>query len=161
MYHNYDIVIHLDGDGQHRPSELPLFLRKIEETDADIVVGSRILGSNHPNAPFFRKVFLPYFTWLINKLTGYKMTDSMCGFRAYQRKALLKLQLNNMLEPEYLAPELFMRASKVRLKISEVPVTLEDRDHGESHKGCIRYGYGILKAMLVVFLDKTYHMKRE
>ena len=150
------IVVFIDADGQHDPLEIPKFIKRMEETGADIVVGSRILGSNHPNAPYFRKTFLPHFTAAINTLTGYRMTDSMCGFRAFNTDSLRRVEplLNSMLEPEYLAAEMFIRFAKAGLRVEEVPVNLQDRLSGQSYKGFIRYGFGVLKAIIRTLFDR-------
>ena len=153
-----DVIIEMDADGQHDPAEIPLFLEKMATTQADVVVGSRILGANHPNAPMFRKAFLPYFTAMINFLTGYQMTDAMCGFRAFKRTSLLKVAplLDSMLEPQYVAAEMFLRFAKAGLTVEEVPIHLADRSSGQSYKGFVRYGFGVLKAILRTLTDKTY-----
>jgi glycosyltransferase involved in cell wall biosynthesis len=153
---NCSVIIEMDADGQHDPLEIPKFIKRMEETGADIVVGSRILGSNHPNAPYFRKIFLPHFTAAINTLTGYRMTDSMCGFRAFNTDSLRRVEplLNSMLEPEYLAAEMFIRFAKAGLRVEEVPVNLHDRLSGQSYKGFIRYGFGVLKAIIRTLFDR-------
>ena len=132
------------------PLEITKFITKMEETGADVVVGSRIIGSNYKNAPFFRKTFLPHFTWIINKLTGYKMTDSMCGFRAFKAPSLRRVSyiFDDMLEPQYLAAEMFLRFSKEGLSVEEVPINLHDRGFGFSYKGLFRYGWGVTKAII-------------
>jgi len=151
-----DIIIEMDADGQHNPNEIPKFASHMEKSGTDIVVGSRVLGSNHPNAPFFRKTFLPHFTWVINRLTGYRMTDALCGFRAFKRDSLLKVEplLDKMLEPQYLAAEMFIRFSKAGLKVEEIPIHLNDRKTGHSYKGFVRYGFGILKAISRTLMDR-------
>lgn len=153
-----DIIIEMDADGQHNPYEIPLFIDKFKKTAADIVVGSRILGSNHPNAPFFRKTFLPYFTGVINLLTGYSMTDALCGFRAFRKDSLLEAAplLDVMLEPQYLAAEMFIRFAKAGMRVEEVPIRLGDRSSGCSYKGFARYGFGILKAIIKTLTDNNF-----
>ncbi len=153
-----DMIIEMDADGQHDPTEIPAFVEKMVETGADIVVGSRVLGANHPNAPFLRRVVLPYFTEMINRLTGYEMTDSMCGFRAFRKTSLTKIApvLDSMLEPQYLAAEMFMRFAKAGLQVEEVPIHLNDRSSGQSYKGMVRYGLGVFKAISRTLADKAY-----
>jgi len=150
ILNDYDIIVEMDGDGQHDPLEIPKFIKKMEETGADIVVGSRVIGTNYDEAPFFRKTFLPYFTWIINKLTGYNMTDSMCGFRAFRAPSLRKVAhiFDDMLEPQYLAAEMFLRFSKEGLTVEEVPINLRDRGFGFSYKGLFRYGWGVTRAII-------------
>ncbi|MDY6954525.1 MAG: glycosyltransferase family 2 protein, partial [Thermodesulfobacteriota bacterium] len=151
----------MDADGQHDPCEIPIFLKKMEETTADIVVGSRILGSNYVGAPFFRKTFLPHFTGIVNRLSGYQMTDAMCGFRAFRTLSLSSVQhlLDEMLEPQYIAAEMFIRFAKAGLTVDEVPIHLLDRKSGQSYKGLVRYGLGVLKAISKTLTDSRHYRK--
>ena len=152
-----DYIVHLDADGQHDPAEIDKLVQKAEQEQLDVVVGSRILGSDHDSAPFLRRTFLPYYTWIINKVTGYDMTDAMSGFRAHRVTALRRVFniLDQMLEPQYLAAEMFIRFSKAGLTVGEVPIHMQDRLKGHSHKGTIRYGWGVLKAILRTVLDRS------
>ncbi|HDQ41910.1 MAG TPA: glycosyltransferase family 2 protein [Desulfonatronum sp.] len=157
-----DVIIEMDADGQHDPRFIPDFIKRLEQTGADIVVGSRILGSNHANAPFFRRTFLPHYTALINRVTGYAMTDSMCGFRAFRAGSLRRVSrvMDDMLEPQYIAAEMFIRFAKAGLTVEEIPIALADRFFGTSRKGFIRYGMGVLNAIVKTKLDKNYRRQR-
>jgi glycosyltransferase involved in cell wall biosynthesis len=154
----YDVLIDMDADGQHDPSEIKVFLDRYDQGDCDIVQGSRILGTDYKEAPFFRRTFLPHYSWLLNKLTGYDLTDYMCGMKAYRVTALKKLRavLENMIEPQYLAAEAFIRFSKENFRVVEVPINLKKRASGVSRKGLFRYGFGVLRAILRTFMDKRY-----
>jgi len=156
LMHDYDVIVHVDGDGQHDPQDIPIFLDKLEETGADIVVGSRILGSNYEGAPFFRRTFLPHFTWVINRITGYDMTDPMCGFRVFRADSLRRVQyvFDQIDEPQYMAAEMFVRFAREGLTVAEVPIHLAARESGVSRKGrdsledLVRYGGGVTKAII-------------
>jgi glycosyltransferase involved in cell wall biosynthesis len=147
---DYDVIIEMDGDGQHDPQDIPRFLDKLGESDADIVIGSRILGSNYEGAPFFRRTFLPHFTWVINQITGYDLTDSMCGFRAFRARSLRRVQhvLAQIDEPQYLAAEMWIRFAREGLTVVEIPIDLAGRSSGVSYKGLVRYGWGVAKTIL-------------
>jgi len=153
---DYDIIVKLDGDGQHNPNEITRFVDAMLEGDDDIVVGSRRLGSNYISAPFLRKTFLPTFAWIINIATGYSMTDPMCGFRAFRTSSLKKViaSLNDTIEPQYLASEMFVKFSRAGLSVSEIPINLLERSSGNSYKGEMRYGFGVLRALIKALLDK-------
>jgi len=158
---DYDIIIEMDGDGQHDPREIPKLIAKMQETGADVVAGSRILGSNYQEVPFGRNFFLPFLTWFLNKLTGYNISDSMCGFRAFRGEALKKVKLffDDIAEPEYIASEMWIKFAQAGLKIANVPITLSGRNYGISYKGKIfRYGRGIISAIIRAKLD-TYKYK--
>lgn len=154
----FDIIIKMDADGQHDPGEIPLLAAKMDETGCDIVVGSRRLGTNYSSAPFFRKTFLPVYTWIINTLTGYRMTDAMSGFRAFRADSLRQAEkiLGDMIEPQYMASEMFVRFAKAGLSVTEAPINMRERKSGSSYKGFVRYGWGVLKAILRTFLDKEF-----
>lgn len=151
-----DYAIHMDADGQHSPDEIPLFIEKFVKTDADIVQGSRILGKDYKEASFFRRTFLPYITWIINKITGYNMTDAMCGFRGVRVSSLKKITklLDNIHESTYLAAEMWIRMAKGGIKVVEVPITMSKRSSGVSYKGLFRYGWGVSRAILKTLLNK-------
>jgi glycosyltransferase involved in cell wall biosynthesis len=155
---DYDIIVKMDGDGQHDPQEINSFVEAMRAGHYDIVVGSRRLGSNQSSAPFFRKTFLPVYTWIINKLTGYEMTDAMCGFRAFRCSSLERVSqiLDTLIEPQYMASEMFIRFARAGLTVSEVPINMRDRGSGSSYKGFIRYGFGVLRAIIRTLLDRSF-----
>ena len=161
MVKECEVIIEMDADGQHAPSEIPLFLEEMRKTDMDIVVGSRILGAAQANADFLRTAFLPHYTRLINILTGYSMTDALCGFRGFRRVSMepIATKLDRMLEPQYLAAEMFVRFSHAGMKVSEVPIHLKPRSSGFSRKGVLRFGFGILKAIVRALFDVRVNSK--
>jgi glycosyltransferase involved in cell wall biosynthesis len=82
----YDYVITIDGDGQHNPDEIPLLLNSIINDHIDLALGFR--AGHRTEMPLWRKIgkrILDYTTSLAN---GGFLTDSQCGFRAFNRKAL-------------------------------------------------------------------------
>jgi glycosyltransferase involved in cell wall biosynthesis len=150
-----DIIIEMDGDGQHDPKDIPRFIEAIEKNSRiDIVVGSRILGSSY-RAPFFRRTFLPYVTGVINIITGYKLTDAMSGFRAFRTDSLRRCNslLNDFLEPQYLASEMFIKLSRQGMNVCEIPIHISSRGFGFSYKGLIRYGWGVFRTIVRTLLN--------
>jgi len=155
---NYDYIAFIDADGQHDPAEIPKFIEKIERENLDVVVGSRILGSNYKGAPILRKMFLPVYSFIISKLTGYDLTDAMCGFRVFSISSLRDIIhiFDQMLEPQYLAAEMYIRFSRKSIKIGEVPIHMQNRLSGLSYKGTLRYGLGVLRAIIGTLFDRKH-----
>lgn len=145
-----DYIVEMDADCQHDPADIPRFIDVLEASDYDIVVGSRVTGANHPDAPLMRRLFLPYVTAAVNMLTGYRMSDAMCGYRAFRTEGLRRARhvLDEILEPQYIAAEMFVRFSRAGLTVGEIPIALNDRGAGASHKGTVRYGFGVMKAIM-------------
>lgn len=146
---DYEVIIEMDGDGQHDPRDIPRFVDQMRKTGCDIVVGSRRLGSSYKGEPFFRRTFLPPLTKLLNWITGYQLTDSMCGYRAFKADSLRKhARLLQDMERQYAAAELFIRFSKAGLTVTEIPIHLKKRQHGASYKGLVRYGWGVARSIV-------------
>lgn len=150
----YDFVVEMDGDGQHDPADIPRFINTLQEGNADIVTGSRVTGSNHPDNSPLRNFFLPYYTKLINYLTGYSLTDGMCGFKAFRMQTLImhKNIYDQVIETQYLASELYIRFAHRQLSVVEIPIHIDTRKSGTSRKGTLRYGIQVIKIMVRVWM---------
>jgi len=114
---NADIVITLDGDGQHDPDEIPSLINTLKEEKADIIIGSRFL-LNEKNVPGYRAIG----NKILNIITGGKITDTQSGFRAYNGKIL------DMIIPAEAGmgvdSEILIKAIENNLKIVEIPITV-------------------------------------
>ena len=112
-----DILITLDGDGQHDPKEIPKFLLAIKQ-GADVVIGSRMLSRN--GMPWYRQVanFLGNISTFF--LFGALVTDSQSGYRAFTKKALEQVRIKtNRME---VSSELIAESKTRKLKLVEVPI---------------------------------------
>ncbi len=145
-----EIIVGMDADGQHAPSEIAVFVDRLRSTKADLVVGSRVLGASAQNNHFLRRAFAPFYTAVINRMTGLHLSDALTGFRAWRRSSLDGILdvLESMLEPQYLTSEMLFRLTRAGFIVDEVPVHIRDRLHGASHKGLLRMGVGIIRAIL-------------
>jgi len=79
-----DVMISLDGDGQHPPALIPKMLDLIQQ-GYDIVQGQRI---EEERAASFKKVTSNFFYWLINRISGTRVLQGAADFRALSRNAL-------------------------------------------------------------------------
>lgn len=116
----YDAVVTIDCDEQHEPRRIPDFVAAVAR--ADIVSGSRYLDPNAPGhpAPPDRLQLNREFTERLRAITGYAITDTWCGFKAYRVSALRKLTLT---EPSYGMPlQVWIQAAHHGLTVLELPV---------------------------------------
>lgn len=87
---NAAAVITMDGDGQHRPDDLPAFLGLFAEAPEKILVGARDTGvENSPPLRLFANRFANFW---ISWASGYPIKDSQCGYRLYPRPVLELVQ---------------------------------------------------------------------
>ena len=78
-------AITLDGDGQHRPDDIPAFFRCAEQTNAALVVGNRMHRATE--IPWLRRTVNRWMSRQISNLAGRDLPDSQCGFRLIDLKA--------------------------------------------------------------------------
>jgi glycosyltransferase involved in cell wall biosynthesis len=117
----YEFMITMDSDGQHRPDWIPAFFDKIQ--DWDIVSGSRYCEEMDGNgaAPADRRNINAEITRMVNAITGYSLSDSFCGFKAYRTSALSKLDLT---DSGYGMPlQVWLQARHLGLRVVELPVS--------------------------------------
>jgi glycosyltransferase involved in cell wall biosynthesis len=145
-----DVVVFVDADWSDHPEELPRLLAPILSGEADLVVGSRILGKREPGAllPQARAGNL-VACWMIHLLYGYRFTD-LGPFRAVRWDALERLEMS---DPDFgWTAEMQVKALRRGLRCAEVPVSYRRRV-GVSKvtgtvSGTIRAGYKILWTVL-------------
>jgi hypothetical protein len=78
-------VMTLDGDGQHRPEDIPTFLRCAEETGASLIVGNRMHQAE--SIPWLRRRVNRWMSRRISACAGRALPDSQCGYRLINLKA--------------------------------------------------------------------------
>lgn len=76
----YDYGITMDGDGQHDPQHLPLFIKEIKESNATMVIGNRF--SNAQGMPKVRWLVNRTMSWIISRICRCSIPDTQCGYRA-------------------------------------------------------------------------------
>jgi dolichol-phosphate mannosyltransferase len=117
----YEFVITMDSDGQHRPDWIPDFFGLAP--DWDIVSGSRYCRESEGTGevPPDRRAINARVTDYINGITGFGLTDSFCGFKAYRVKALAGMDLTEM---GYAMPlQVWLQAKHLGLRVTERPVS--------------------------------------
>jgi len=123
-----DYIIQIDADGQHSPSDLCKFLDEISGGEHDLIIGSRFLGAS-PEINFVRRIGISFFTWLVNRLTSFKLTDITNGYRVFRAELLDELFFSS---EKHWAIEMTLLASKNGLKVKEVPIETMLRESGFS-----------------------------
>ena len=114
----FDAVVSMDGDGQHSPEDLPVFLKAAEEARNALIIGNRM--SDLSKMPFVRIVTNRFMSGLLSLVTKQKIPDSQCGFRLVKRELLKKV---NLVTSKYeMESEMLIKASRRGFKIKSVPI---------------------------------------
>lgn len=135
------IIITIDGDGQHNPSEIPDLVRPIIEDGADLVNGSRYMNGPEENTPAYRRVGQKVLDIATNISAGTKVTDSQSGFRAFSPKSKNVFRFKDT--GFGIESEMLVDAAESGLKIVEIPITVR-YDLDGSTKDPITHGVGVL-----------------
>ncbi len=138
-----EYVIAMDGDLQHDPAEIPVFLEKIEE-GYDVVSGWR---SHRIDNLLLRKIPSRCANWLMAKLSGVNIHDFGTTFKAYRGDLLRQLPLYG--EMHRFIPAL---ASAYGASICEIPIQNNHRKNGESHYNISRTFRVFFDLMTIRFL---------
>ncbi|MBU2025339.1 glycosyltransferase family 2 protein, partial [Patescibacteria group bacterium] len=91
----FDVMVNIDADGQFDPSDIPKLVEPILKKQADICIGSRFSGVRAKNMPFIRRALNKLAAKVVGIFLGAKTDDITCGFRAYNREAMLRLNLTH------------------------------------------------------------------
>lgn len=115
-----DVVILMDSDGQHLPEEIPILLKPLEEGRADLVSGSRMLGTLRTSRI---NVIGNWGLRMISFLVTWRwLTDTETGYRAFRAESLYAIPLKS--RGYEIESELMLRAMYRGLRIVEVPITV-------------------------------------
>ena len=152
-YNNgYDVAVQFDGDGQHNASYLDEMVKKLEETDSDMVIGSRFIEHEGFQSSGVRRVGIKFFTGLIKLLTGKKITDPTSGFRMVNRR-LISLFAKDY-PKDYPEPESEVTIISKGYKVEELPVVMNEREEGVSSISMINGVYYMIKVSIAILIAR-------
>lgn len=137
-----------DADDTYDFMEMPKLLRPLQDGEADLVIGSRFKGEIKKGAmPLLHKhIGNPVLTGFLNFFFKVGVSDAHCGFRAFTREALERMNLKS--RGMEFASEMVVEAVRKKLRIKEVPITYYKRK-GESKIRSFSDGWRHLKFMLL------------
>jgi len=116
-----DVLVTLDGDGQHQIMDVEKILKPIEKNQADIVIGSRFLDKKS-DVPKYREFGINVITKVTNVTIKNKLTDAQSGLRAYSKKVLSEIAPSD--SGMGISTEILIKSSSKGFKIVEIPITI-------------------------------------
>ncbi len=149
--HGYDLVIQVDGDGQHPPEEIPRLIEALDRTGADVVVGSRFLGEGDYRPSLPRRAGIALFAAVLSLLCRQRLTDTTSGFRCANRTALRHLA--EVYACDYPEVESLISLRKAGFRVAETPVRMAPRAGGVSSIGPFRAAYYVTKVLLAALVN--------
>ncbi len=129
-----DILLIQDADLEYDPSDYPNLLRPILRGDADVVYGSRFLGSPHGHRVlyFWHSVGNKLLTLLSNAVTDLNLTDMETCYKVFTKDIARRLDLRS--KRFGVEPEMTCKVARLRARIYEVPISYHGRTYAEGKK---------------------------
>ncbi len=144
-----EVVVTLDADGQHLPSEMERLVEPVLSGRVDVAHGSRVLGESE-RGHVSRELGIVFFNRTVSLITRTHVTDCSNGYRAVRAGVLPQLVLR---QEQFHTSEFLIEAIKRGVPAEEIPVTVVKRLSGHSKKpAVVRYGLGFANAIVRTWL---------
>ena len=155
-YYGYDYVLQLDGDGQHDPVYIEDMLREMDETDCDIVIGSRFKTRRKPiTARMMGSILI---TAAIRITTGKHIGDVTSGMRLFNKRMIKRFGYDIHYSPE---PDTLAYLLNCGVHIREVQVEMHDRIAGTSYLNLWNSAWYMIKMMFSMMIFQWVRKRKE
>jgi len=144
-----DLTVLLHADAQYAPEEMPSLIKAAVDQDADIVLGSRVLGGEmlEGGMPLIRYIGNRLLTKIENLTLGTDISEFHTGYRVYTSRALKALNFEDYTDNFHFDSEILIEAKEKGFRIVEVPIST--RYAGErSYLNPVTYGIQVLLLIL-------------
>lgn len=155
--YGYDMAVQVDGDGQHDAAFLQKMADCLEETGADMVIGSRFIEKQGFQSTGARRIGIRFFTWLIRLMTGKTVTDPTSGLRMVNRKVMEEFAKDY--PKDYPEPETAVTVLHCGMKIEEIPVVMKERAGGVSSISMKKSVYYMVKVSMAIIIERMRRRK--
>jgi glycosyltransferase involved in cell wall biosynthesis len=150
-----DIVVMLHPDYQYDPTLLPNLIAPIKVGEADVVLGSRLMGGNvvQQGMPWWKFLGNRFLTGLQNRILGQRLSEYHTGYRAFSRRVLEEVPFLLNSDNFVFDQEMLVQAIHLGFRIKEVPVPTRyfPEASSASFRASVIYGLSIV-GLLVRYL---------
>jgi glycosyltransferase involved in cell wall biosynthesis len=150
----YDVVVQVDADGQHDPAQVQELVDVLQDSGADMVVGSRFVsGAGAYTVHGARRLAMRILSMRVARVGHVNVVDSSSGFRAIRRPLLERFASDYPVEYLGDTVEALIEAGCAGARIVEHPIVMAPRVHGEASAGAIRSLWYVLRLLVAIELQ--------
>lgn len=148
---DYDVVIQIDGGGQHNPKDLSKMIDAIAKDEVDMVIGSRFVEKTGYESSNIRKIGINFFSRFVSFVCKRDFYDTTSGYRAVNKKVI---ELFSWYYPrDYPEVETIVYALKRGVRIKEISVDMDKRQGGKSSITLLKSVYYMIKVTCAILLQ--------
>ena len=146
----YELMVQFDADGQHVSTEISKLIERMNETNADTVIGNRFYKNSEYKTDFMRKIAIKFVAFLVLVTSRKKIQDPTSGFRVNNLKSIQYYSRNY--PTDYLGDTVESIVDGVRngIQFTDVEIKMNPRQGGEPSQNLIRSFAYLLRTTLVV-----------
>lgn len=158
-YHNYDIAVQYDGDGQHDVRYVKDIIEPIIKEEADLVIGSRFIKNIDTfKSTLARRIGIRIISSFMKFAVGKKICDTTSGFRACSKELIHDFSISY--PSEYPEPITTAEVIKKKYRVEEVSVEMKEREGGVSSIRAWKNIYYMLNVCLALLIIKIRRYKK-
>jgi len=141
----FQYVILIDSDGQHLPEDIEKLFNKMQETNADIIIGNRFINDDN-DVPKRRITYNQIANVFTNFFCKNNYKDTQSGFRLLNRNAIEKLNLKN--RGFGFCSEMIIESEKLNLRVEETPIRVLYTEYSMNKGQNLREGVRTARSIL-------------
>lgn len=157
----YGRAVQVDADGQHQPADILRLMARMDESNADLVIGARFAGVGDYSVRGPRAWAMKVLSRRLSRICKVTLTDTTSGFKLANRRTIELFA--EELPAEYLGDtiEALVIAAKSGLKVEQVGVQMRERQGGEPSHSPFKAALFLVRAGLAMFIASTRRRKKE
>ncbi len=147
---DYDVLITLDGDGQHHPEQVQGIYRESIDGQWDVLIGSRHVNvRTYSDSPLGRRIGMRLFSFLVLLISGQRVYDTTSGLKVIKRSVFEPLIHWHFVD---FHAEAIVYLLRLGYRVGEYPITVSERVKGQSMYSTLSHLEYPLKTSLMVLL---------
>lgn len=141
-----DILVNIDADGQFNPEDIPTLIVPVLQGDTDVVVANRFNNGIPKDMPKGKYIGNKMMSYLINRLSGLKLTDVSSGFRAFNKESMFRL---NLIGSFTYTQESILDLATKGMRIVNIPVQVTYYKSRKSRVAANLFSYALKTSMII------------